>query len=392
MNKYQIALEERTKKQLLRQLPTDMKGIDFYSNDYLGFATNQVLFGMIEEEMRNIAPKQAGASGSRLLSGNNPYVEALERYIADFHEVEAALVFNSGYTANVGLLSCIAAKEDTLIMDELIHASLIDGARLSKATRVRFQHNDLADLATKLRAAKGNKLVVVESVYSMDGDICPLLEMHALCENYNAKLIVDEAHGIGVFGEKGAGLVHHLGLQHEVFATVVTYGKALGAHGAAILGKQWLKDYLVNFSRPFIFTTAPSIHQLATLFAAYSYLPKVNKSRQKLQSLIAYLNNKKQATCFNWLPSNTAIQSVIIPGNEAVMKAAKHLQANGIAAMGIRYPSVARGKERIRICLHSFNTEKEIDYLIAQLILIEKQERLGRKEKEEKVIIPSLGF
>jgi len=374
MNRYQKVLHQRKKTGLLRQLPPTMDGIDFYSNDYLGFAQHTDLIQFAKTIGHPTASLKMGSTGSRLLSGNSEFVEQLEQEIADFHQTEAALIFNSGYTANVGLLSCIANKEDTLIMDDLIHASLIDGARLSKADRVRFRHNDLADLAQKLAVIEGSKIVVVESIYSMDGDICPLKEVANLCKKYQAKLIVDEAHGIGVFGRNGAGLVGQLKLEKEVFATIVTYGKAMGAHGAAILGKQWLKEYLVNFSRAFIFTTAPAFHQLAAIKASYHYLPQVNKKRQHLQQLIRYLKEKKKDSPFEWLPSSTQIQAVIIPGNEAVMIAAEHLQSNGIAAMGIRYPSVAKGAERIRICLHAFNTTKEIDYLMEQLAVIaEKQ-------------------
>ena len=252
-------------------------------------------------------------------------------------------------------------------MDELIHASLIDGARLSKAKKVRFRHNDINDLAIKLAAVSGSKIVVVESLYSMDGDICPLKEIVTLCKIHGAKLIVDEAHGIGIFGSSGEGLCGHLGLQKDIFATVITYGKAMGCHGAAILGSQWLKDYLINFSRPFIFTTAPSFHQLAAIKMSYQFVAKAKKERLSLQQLIQYLQTQQVDSPFDWISSNSQIQAVLIPGNEAVIVAATHLQKQGIAAMGIRYPSVARGGERIRICLHAFNTKADIDFLMVQL-------------------------
>lgn len=376
MNRYQDALWQRKQQHLLRQLPKAIKGIDFYSNDYLGLAKHDGLITAIKKEIETVCPLQIGATGSRLLSGNHQYTEQVEQNIADFHQVEAALLFTSGYTANVGLLSCIASKEDTLIMDELIHASLIDGARLTKAKRVRFSHNDLVDLTQKLKENSGSKIVVVESLYSMDGDLCPLAEMAELCQIYDAKLIVDEAHGIGVLGQHGKGLVNHLGLEKMVFATVATFGKAMGGHGAAILGPQWLKEYLINFSRPFIFTTGLSFHQLAAINCTYQYLPQAAKARLRLQALIQYLNQHKPACSFDWIPSNSQIQSVIIPGNDKVMAAANHLQENGIAAMGIRYPSVAKGTERIRICLHGFNTETDVDYLLEQLEVIAMKDLL----------------
>ena len=369
-NRYKEALAERQKKGLLRSLPIVNNATDFYSNDYLGLAKNKQLFEKIEQEVHQYCPPQTGSTGSRLLSGNHAYIESVEKEIAAFHQVEAALLFNSGFTANVGLLSCIANKEDTLIMDNLIHASLIDGARLSKAKRVRFQHNDISDLALKLATVSGSKIVVVESLYSMDGDICPLKEVVELCKLHDAKLIVDEAHGIGVFGSRGEGLSGHLGLEKDIFATVLTYGKAMGCHGAAIIGPQWLKEYLINFSRPFIFTTAPSFHQLAAIKTSYQFVAKAQKERLLLQELIQYLQVQKVNSPFDWIDSASQIQAILIPGNDAVIAAATHLQNQGIAAMGIRYPSVAKGRERIRICLHAFNTKADIDYLMVQLASI----------------------
>lgn len=367
MNKYQQALQYRNQNQLLRSLRTSSQSIDFCSNDYLGMARNEELQATIEQETKQVLPKKTGSTGSRLLSGNSAYAEELEEDIAIFHGFEAALIFNSGYTANLGLLSCVASREDVLIMDELCHASLIDGARLSKAKRLRFVHNDVEDLERLLLENAGSKFVVVESIYSMDGDICPLHEVVALCKKYDAKLIVDEAHTIGVVGQKGEGYCSYLGLQNSVFACVVTYGKAMGCHGAAILGKQWLKDYLINFCRAFIFTTAPSFHQLAAIRCSYWFLPKMKLERFHLQQLIQYLNHKKKQSKWQWLPSPSQIQAVIIPGNEAVMQVSHFLAEQNIDARGIRYPSVARGKERIRICLHSFNTFSEIDSLLITL-------------------------
>ena len=192
--------------------------------------------------------------------------------LADFHKAESGLIFNSGYDANLGLFSCIAKKEDTLICDELIHASIIDGCRLSYANRFRFAHNDVEDLEDKLRRSKGNIFVAVESVYSMDGDMAPLKEIAAVCKKYNASLIVDEAHATGLFGDQGRGLVSQHGLEQEVFARVHTFGKALGCHGAVILGSETLRNYLVNFARSFIFTTALPVHSLIAVKCAYEML------------------------------------------------------------------------------------------------------------------------
>lgn len=366
MNSYQQALEDRKQQLLFRDLSLLPTGIDFYSNDYLGLSQSIELKDIIAKEAKRPS-FQNGATGSRLLSGNTPYSEEVEKQIAAFHNTEDALIYPTGYMANLGLISSLATKETTLICDELIHASLIDGARLGLSKKVRFKHNDLESLASKLSKTKGQKLVIVESVYSMDGDICPLKEVVALCEKHDAMLIVDEAHSIGIFGEYGSGLVQELGLEKNVMARIMTYGKAPGIHGAAVVGPKWLKEYQTNFSRSFIFSTAPPPHQFASIAALYSYLPQVEKRRVRLLELIAYFVQKRCLHHGHWLMSRTQIQSLIIPGNENVINTADKLKKAGVNIMPIREPSVASGLERIRFCLHSFNTKEEIDHLFKVL-------------------------
>ncbi|HCW08412.1 MAG TPA: 8-amino-7-oxononanoate synthase, partial [Cytophagales bacterium] len=198
---------------------TDGK-IDFASNDYLGFAQHPEL------TVHGNPSLKSGATGSRLISGNSMEAEEAEKTIARFHRAEAALIFNSGYAANVGLCSCIASKDDTFISDELIHASMIDGIRMSFASKLKFKHNDVDDLENKLTKATGNKFVAIESLYSMDGDEAPLKKIIEVCEKHSAQLIVDEAHAVGVFGAHGEGLVNHYQLEDKVFACVYTFGKA----------------------------------------------------------------------------------------------------------------------------------------------------------------------
>lgn len=366
VNSYQKALDERKQQHLLRHLPLPPEGIDFYSNDYLGFAKNESLRECIQAEAKN-ASVSNGATGSRLLSGNTIYTEAVEAQIASFHRAEAALVYPSGYTANLGLISCLATPETTLFMDELCHASLIDGARLGRSERIRCRHNSTQDLDTKLQKVKGQKLVIVESIYSMDGDLCPLPEVVGICQTHGAMLIVDEAHAIGVMGAAGSGRVQALGLENEVMARIMTYGKAPGIHGAAVVGPRWLREYQVNFSRALIFSTAPAPHQVASMAAAYAYLPQADTQREQLQKTVSYFIGKRKGHNGSWLPSETHIQSLIIPGNAEVVALANQLRAGGINALPIRKPSVPEGKERIRFCLHSYNTEEEIDILFNHL-------------------------
>lgn len=350
----------------MRHLPLPPEGIDFYSNDYLGFAKSKTLKECIHIETRE-APPDSGATGSRLLSGNSQYAESVEKKIATFHNAEAALIYPSGYTANLGLISCLATNEATLIMDELVHASLIDGARLGRSDKIRFKHNDAVDLENQLQKVKGQKLVIVESVYSMDGDTCPLGEVAELCERYKAMLIVDEAHAIGVFGPDGSGLVQALGLEDRVMTRIMTYGKAPGIHGAAVVGPRWLKEYQTNFSRSLIFSTAPPPHHFGSIAGLYRHLPNTDNLRVQLAGVVDYFSKKRTKHHLKWLPSRSHIQSLIVPGNEEVIQVASTLREAGINALPIRIPSVPKGMERIRFCLHAYNSKEEIDLLFETL-------------------------
>jgi len=335
--------------------------VDFCSNDYLGFARSPILKKLVDEEIQHNAGYLNGSTGSRLLSGNTTYAEKLEHEIAAFHQSEAGLIYNSGYDANIGLFSSLPQKGDTIIMDELAHASIIDGARLSFANRYNFRHNDLGSLEEKLRNAKGNCYVVIESVYSMDGDMAPIKEILELIERFGAHLIVDEAHAVGLYKK---GLVCGLGLEGRVFARVVTFGKALGCHGAIVLGSSLLREYLVNFSRSFIYTTAAPFHQLASIKMAYQLLETADDEIQKLKNNISLFKkllsyNKTLAI----IPSNSAIQCIILDDNNKVRKVAAQLQNTGLDVRPILSPTVPQGTERLRICLHAFNRADEITLL-----------------------------
>jgi 8-amino-7-oxononanoate synthase len=362
----QQKLNERTENGLLRKLTNVSLLFDFSSNDYLGFARSVALKSLIEEQIQQIKPFKNGSGGSRLLSGNHPYVEETEKFITNFHKAPAGLIFNSGYDANVGLLSSIPQRGDTIITDELIHASLIDGARLSYAERFKFKHNDLNDLEQKLKSAKGIIYVVVESVYSMDGDLAKLKEISKLCKKYEANLIVDEAHATGIFGIKGEGLVSLFGLENDVFARVITFGKAIGTHGAIILGSENLRNYLINFARSFIYTTAVPLHNIVAVNCAYQLLEKGNYQIEITQKIELY-NSLIQELKLPRIQSNSAIQTILFKNNETTKNAAKSLQDKGFDVKAILSPTVAAGKERLRICLHSYNTDKEITDLVNYL-------------------------
>jgi 8-amino-7-oxononanoate synthase len=353
-------LDERRANGTYRTLKPESSLVDLCSNDYLGFARAPVLKQLIKEEVDANGRALNGSTGSRLLSGNLAYTEALEQYIADFHQSEAGLIFNSGYDANLGLFSALPQRGDTIIIDELIHASIIDGARLSHANRYTFGHNDLQSLEEKLKHAKGNCYVVIESVYSMDGDSPPIEEILSLTEKYDARLIVDEAHAVGLYGK---GLINQLGLENKAFARIVTFGKALGCHGAIILGSKLLREYLINFSRSFIYTTAASFHQMASIKMAYQLLPLSETEIQKLRDNIRLFKKLIARTGCNILPSDAAIQCLIVGSNEKASQMAQELQMAGLDIRPILSPTVAAGTERLRICLHSFNTDNEINLL-----------------------------
>jgi len=385
------ALKERENAGTLRTLFVPDGLIDFASNDYLGFAKSahgafqnwSAQSGVLKkgfemhpsvhanpiQEVEN--KNKNGSTGSRLISGNSRQAEALEHRLAAFHEAEAGLLFNSGYDANVGLLSCLAQKGDTYLSDAFIHASMIDGIRLSKANRLKFKHNDLEDVAHKLAFVRGqgqasNIFICIESVYSMDGDVAHLQAMCELATQYNAYLIVDEAHATGIIGRAGEGLVQSLDLQGRVLARVHTFGKAMGAHGAVVLGSKALRSYLINFARAFIYTTALPAHSLQAIEAAYNLLesPFFQQERQKLQENIQLYQQLTQTLVYPALASDTAIQGIMIGDNTKAKNLQTCLQTAGIYAKAILSPTVPIGTERLRICLHSFNTTAQIHQLL----------------------------
>jgi 8-amino-7-oxononanoate synthase len=333
--------------------------VDFASNDYLGFSKNLEIPIAAEEIVRNFKLRDHGATGSRLISGNNTLYEHVELSLASYHESDAALLFNSGYMANLALLSCVAGRTDTILYDEHVHASIRDGLRLSVARSFSFKHNDIDDLNKKSQNAIGQLFIVTESVFSMNGDEAPLMELTRFSKENNALLIVDEAHALGV---KGWGLVAELGIQSDVFARTFTFGKAFGSHGAAVLVNKKTKEFLVNFSRPFIYTTGMPPLQVAYIISAYEYYHRNSICTHTLHKRIQFF--REHSSELGFLPSITAIQCLIIPGNERVNSAEKMLMDAGFFVKAIKYPTVPLDQERLRICLHSFNSEEEIIQLL----------------------------
>jgi 8-amino-7-oxononanoate synthase len=373
-------LETRKQNSALRKLSIPNKLIDFSSNDYIGFSKSEAIFEQTHQYLIDTNCIQNGATGSRLISGNHKVYQEAENYIAQFHQVESALIFNSGYDANVGFFSSVPQKGDLILYDELCHASIRDGIQLSNAKAYKFRHNDFEDLEKKIVNFNGNSndnfnenasiiYIVTETVFSMDGDCPNMEELVAVSNKYNCYLVVDEAHSLGVFGENGEGLVQMLGLQDQVFARIMTFGKGLGCHGAAIVGSQELKEYLVNYSRSFIYTTGLSPHSVATILVAYQHLKNEKKIIEQLRENIVLFNQEKSLLGLKpmFVRSKSAIQSAIIPGNEKVKSIAKQIQEKGFDVKAILSPTVPEGQERLRFCLHSYNSKEEISEVLSLL-------------------------
>lgn len=351
-------LNKQRENRNLRRLHLSNAPIDFASNDYLGFARNPFLREETLNAWRN-SSLGCGSTGSRLLTGNSSLANRLEDAIASYHGAPAGLLFHSGYHANIGLLSAIMTAEDHCFFDAHVHASCHDGIRLSQAKPIPWRHNDLENLEKRLKKrGLGHAFVVIASVYSCDGSKAPLSSIAEICRRFEAYLIVDEAHATGVIGKRGEGCVADQ--QCEVFARVHTFSKALGGYGGIVLGSSLLKEFLINSSRPLIYATMLPPVVLLGIQKAYELLPQGN--RERLNQLIAYFRSK--ADRFPLIPSDTPIQALLIPGNQPARDLAAHLQHLGFDVRALTSPTVKPGTERVRICLHVYNTTEEIDALI----------------------------
>lgn len=357
-------LGKRIASNRLRSLPTKTPGIDFHSNDYLGFARCEKIGQAAAQYIKNAAEiNPNGATGSRLISGDSKLAAQVEKQLASFHESEAGLLFNSGYDANIGVFSTVPQRGDTVLYDELIHASIRDGIRLSFAQAAKFKHNDYPDLESKLKRAFGHVYIAVESLYSMDGDSPDLQSLVALAEKYKAALIVDEAHATGVLGKKGVGLVRDLNLQDSVFARIHTFGKAIGAHGAIVLGSQHLVRFLLNFAHSFIYTTALPPHSLATVRAAYDELGTDLERKKLMRNIDFFLEFVQHFELERFFKNNrTPIQIFEAQDPNSCRGVAEALEKRNFLIKLIQPPTVAC--ERLRICLHSFNHQADIKALL----------------------------
>jgi 8-amino-7-oxononanoate synthase len=337
-----------------RRSLAEVRGVNLCSNDYLGLAESEFLRAAVLDAVRD-APRVAG-TGSRLLSGHARVWDEIEQEFAEFAGTEAALYFGSGYAANTGLLTSLLRKNDLVFSDELNHASLIDGIRLSGARKVIYAHLDLNALESGLRAhahqaGSGRRFVVTESVFSMDGDVVRVEEMRALCERFGAGLILDEAHATGVHGPSGRGIARETGVAADAVCVTHTCGKALASVGAFVCGSAALREHLVNHARTFIFSTAMPPYMAGQIRAALRMAQGMDVERAALLARSRRFAADLRAQGYDTAHSSTQIVPVVIGGNEEALAAAEFLQAEGFAVRAIRPPTVKEGRARLRLSL-----------------------------------------
>jgi 8-amino-7-oxononanoate synthase len=399
------ALERRRRIGSLRTLTPfhTVDAIDFSSNDYLGLAQCSEQHEKVDKNYQSLPRHLLGSTGSRLLTGDSQYAQCLEQRLARWHNRPAALLCNSGYDANLAVLSSLTLH-CSVIMDELCHNSLLMGVRLSKGCDVKtFLHNNLRDLERLLaekRSSSSTKptLIVVESVYSMDGDLAPLPEILGTALKYGACVIVDEAHGLGVFGENGMGVLAAYSLERHpaLLCSIHTFGKAAGCHGAVVCGSSAIKEYLINYGRPIVYSTSLPPHSLVTITCAYESMAgevgkqlraqlcqKVRLFRQEMKIIMATTNPS-----ISLVPSISPIQALIVPGNTTCKDFCNivwNASGNRIRLYPIRSPTVPQGQERVRIIVHAHNTIEQIYELIN--FIETTLEEMGYRKREHAVTI-----
>src|SRR5262245_26717728 len=337
----------------------------FCSNDYLDLARHPAL---VEAARRGAERYGIGAGASALISGHTRAHEELELALARFVRMPRALHFAAGYMANLGILAALAGRGDTVFSDQLNHACLVDGARLSRAEVRVYPHLDLGALERMLAdCASPGKLVASDAVFSMDGDIAPLPELLALCERHDAWLVVDDAHGFGVLGEGGRGALAHFGIASPRIAYMGTLGKAAGVHGAFVAGEDALIEWLVQRARTYVFTTASPPLLAAALMASLELIEQEEARRGHLRALIGRLRQRLEDLPWRLSASDTPIQPLIVGDNRAALELAEGLRTRGIWVPAIRPPTVPAGSARLRIALSAAHSVEHVDELAAAL-------------------------
>jgi 8-amino-7-oxononanoate synthase len=373
----QTELDERAALGLLRQrrmlqspqsphIVVDGKAyLSFCSNDYLGLASHAQLIAALQ---RGAAQHGAGAGAAHLVSGHTQPHHELEIALAAFVNKPAALLFSTGYMANLGVVQALVGKDDTVFADKLNHASLNDAMQLSRAHIKRYRHNDIAQLAQLLaQTNSGRKLVITDAVFSMDGDLAPLPELLGLCERHDAWLLVDDAHGFGVLGEQGRGSLAHFGIASPRIIHMATLGKAAGVFGAFVAAERVVIDTLINNARSYVYTTATPPALASAVLASLQLIEQGDARRTHLQTLIAQLRSGLKNLPWSLMPSSTAIQPLLIGENQAALNLSAALREHGIWVAAIRPPTVPQGTARLRITLSAAHSATDVTHLTGAL-------------------------
>ena len=373
----QKALDQRAADGLLRQrrlldspqaetiATNNQQYLSFCSNDYLGLANHPQLIKTMQEATGKAG---VGSGASNLITGHHRYHDLLEKQLAKFVDMPAALVFSTGYMANIGVLGALAGRGDAIFADKLNHACLNDGSYYSLAEFHRFAHNDVAALEKLLKASHAKrKIIAADAVFSMDGDLAPLVEYLALCEQYDAYLYVDDAHGFGVLGEHGQGSLNHLQLKSPRIIMMATLGKAAGVAGAFVAGEQVVIDYLIQTAKSYVYSTPAPPALSATLSASVELIEQGDDLRLQLRTLMKTLKQNLKLTKWQLMPSETAVQPLLVGSNHDVLKLSEYLQGKGILVPAIRPPTVPKDTARLRISLSAGHTEADVIQL-AKLI------------------------
>lgn len=343
--------------------------LSFCSNDYLGLASHPALIAAMSQAA---GAAGAGSGASHLVTGHQEAHEALEQYLRQFTGQPAVLLFTTGYMANLGIITALCNRDDVIFADKLNHASLNDGAVLSRATLKRYPHNDLASLERMLFQTNARrKLVVADAVFSMDGDLAPVPELLALCERYEAYLLLDDAHGFGVLGEDGRGILEYFGLSSPRIIYMATLGKAVGAAGAFVAGAEVLVEYLMQTARSYIYTTASPAPVAAAALAGVRQIAEDGRCRRHLHDLIHLFRSECRLQRWQRMESHTAIQPIIIGSNDEALRVSERLREQGILVPAIRPPTVPKGSARLRISLSAAHSEEDVRRLLHVLRMLE---------------------
>lgn len=355
----------RSTAQSVRATVDGQQYLSFCSNDYLGLANHPEV---VAAAVRALESDGVGSGASHLVNGHHQEHELLEQELAEFTGRQAALLFGSGYMANVGVISALLSRRDSAIQDKLNHASLLDGALMSQAKLQRYAHLDVEQLDQQLGQATGKKLVITDGVFSMDGDVAPLVEISEVAKRHQAWLMVDDAHGFGVLGEQGEGLVGKLGLgADQVPLLVGTFGKAFGTSGAFVAGDQTTIDFLQQFARPAIYTTATPVAIATATRVALKLVRSAQQARTHLTGLIAQFRSGAQMLGFDLPTSMTPIQPILVGSNERALNLSERLKAQNILVTAIRPPTVPQGTARLRVTFSAEHSSSDVEQLLEAL-------------------------